>query len=251
MTKMMSDDFYYNYLGKAALSSSIVKKLLKSPKSYYYTMKYGNPMTSALRMGRLLHQSILEPHLFEKYTFVECKSRTAKVFRDTIKQNEGNEHTIFTAKEKSETERLQDALLKNESALKLMGDSEFEVPAIDMIEGIPFRGKADIIGEDKMVDIKTTSSIDNFVNKRSQFSAYAFDYDIQVYIYCELFGRPYHQFSFLVIDKQTLDIGIFGVSEEFYLSGMQKTFQAIERYKQFFNNGNEIDLDSYTINGIL
>jgi hypothetical protein len=132
-----------------------------------------------------------------------------------------------------------------------MGDSEFEVPAIDMIEGIPFRGKADIIGEDKMVDIKTTSSIDNFVNKRSQFSAYAFDYDIQVYIYCELFGRPYHQFSFLVIDKQTLDIGIFGVSEEFYLSGMQKTFQAIERYKQFFNNGNEIDLDSYTINGIL
>ena len=43
-----------------------------------------------------------------------------------------------------------------------MGDSEFEVPAIDMIEGIP-RGKADIIGEDKMVDIKTTSSIDNFV----------------------------------------------------------------------------------------
>ena len=147
-------------------------------------------MTSALRMGRLLHQSILEPHLFEKYTFVECKSRTAKIFRDTIKENEGNEHTIFTAKERSETERLQDALLKNESALRLMGDSEFEVPAIDMIEGIPFRGKADIIAENKMVDIKTTSSIDNFVNKRSQ-------------------------------------------------------------YKQFFNTDNEIDLNSYTINGIL
>ena len=248
---MISDDFYYNYLGKAALSSSVIKKLLRSPKSYYYTTKYGNPMTKALRMGRLLHQAILEPHLFDKYTFVDCQARTAKKFKDTIAENEGKEHTIFTAKEKSETERLQDALLKNESALTLMGDSEFEVPAIDMIGGIPFRGKADILGDNKIVDIKTCASIDNFENKKSSQSAYAYSYDIQVYIYCELFKMSPSQFHFLVIDKQTLDIGTFGASEEFYLSGMRKTYQAIERYKQFFTQGQEIDLDSYTINGIL
>ena len=51
------------------------------------------------------------------------------------------------------------------------------------------------------------------------------------------------------MDKGSLDIGIFDCSEEFYLSGKQKTYEAIARYKQFFVD--EVDIDSYTLRGTL
>ena len=38
---MKDDEFYYGYLGKAALSSSSIKLLLDSPKKYKYVTEYG------------------------------------------------------------------------------------------------------------------------------------------------------------------------------------------------------------------
>ena len=50
----INDDFYYGYLGKVAFSSSNLKKLLDSPRTYYNLMQYGDENNSqALRDGRL------------------------------------------------------------------------------------------------------------------------------------------------------------------------------------------------------
>ena len=57
--KMIDDDFYYGYLGKAALSSSSVKHLLKIPKKYKYLTEYAQPMTSSMKLGWLLHCAVL------------------------------------------------------------------------------------------------------------------------------------------------------------------------------------------------
>ncbi len=246
---MLSDDFYYNYLGKHTLSSSLIKKLLKSPKSYHYTVKYGDPVTTPLLMGRLLHLAILEPEEFHKYTFVDCQSRVAKKYKDFVKQNIDKKHTIFTMKEKAETERLQDALFRNEQAMQLLTKCEYEVPEIGYIQGIPFRAKADVLCPNRLVDLKTTANIEMFTDKFSSYGAKKLHYDVQVFIYCTLFNKPFDQFKFLVIDKQTLDIGIFDVTEDFYLSGKQKTYEAIAIYKQFFDE--QVDLDSYTLRGEL
>ena len=52
----IDDDFYYGYLGKAALSSSSIKQLLSSPKTYHYVQKYGQDNDSkALLIGKLFH----------------------------------------------------------------------------------------------------------------------------------------------------------------------------------------------------
>ena len=249
LKKMYSDDYYYNFLGKVTLSSSLIKKLLKSPKSFHYTVQYGDPVTTALLMGRLLHLSVLEPQEFDKYTFVDCQSRVAKKYKDYVKNNIDRKHTIFTMKEKTETERLQDALYRNEQAMKLLTKCDYEVPEIGYIGGLPFRGKADILCKDRLVDLKTTANIEMFTDKYSSYGARKLNYDVQVFIYCTLFNKSYKEFKFLVIDKQTLDIGIFDVSKEFFESGKEKTFEAIGRYKQFFQE--EVDLDSYTLRGTL
>ena len=245
--KMMDDDFYYGYLGKAALSSSSIKHLIKSPKKYKYITNNAQPMNAAMKTGWLLHCAVLEPEKFSKQTFVDVQSRNTKKFKEVAQGND----MVFTAKERSETERLQDAIYRNEQALKLLTNCDFEVPAIGNIEGLPFRGKADVLCGERIVDLKTSMNIDLWDPKKRYVtgSPYSLHYDVQAYIYCSIFNINYKNFVFLVIDKGSLDIGIFNCSEEFYQSGKQKTYEAIARYKQFFID--EVDIDSYTLRGTL
>ena len=241
LSKMDDDSFYYGHLGKHALSSSSVKLLQTSPKKYHYITKYGQTETSpALRAGHLFHTAILEPEKYSQIKFIEVQSRNAKKFKDAVEEY----GECFTAKERSENERLIDAFFKNEQALQLITDCQTEVPAIGNIDDVPFRGKADVLSKTGIVDLKTTTDIRAF-----PYSAKKYGYDIQVYIYCQLFNIPFTEFTFIALDKGTLDIAIYDVSEDFYLEGERKTLEAIDRYRMFFIE--DADLDSYTLRGTL
>ena len=48
LEQMLKDEFYYGYLGKAALSSSSLKKLLQSPKVYQASLNEQQVETKAL-----------------------------------------------------------------------------------------------------------------------------------------------------------------------------------------------------------
>ncbi len=237
---MKDDEFYYGYLGKAALSSSSIKLLLDSPKKYKYVTEYGSQESNALDAGWLFHTAILEPDVFEKQIFVDVQSKNTKAYK-LAKEEHGK---VFTMKQKNDAERLADAFLRNEHALKLITNCEFEVPAIGMIQGYPFRGKADVLDSYRIVDLKTTSDLKAF-----PYAARKYGYDVQVYLYSELFNKPYEEFKFAAIDKGSLDIGIYDVSEEFYLQGKAKVTKAIETFETFFING--ADIDSYCIKGTL
>lgn len=241
LEKMKDDDFYYGELNELALSSSAIKLLYESPKKYHYVSKYGAE-SQGMRDGWLLHCLLLESDKFEKQIFVDVQSKNTKAYRQAVAENEGR---VFTMKEKHDAERLADAVFKNEQALQMLTNCEFEVPAIGSIAGMPFRGKADVLCINSVCDIKTCADIKAF-----PFQAKKFGYDIQVYIYSRLFKQDWWNFRFLVIDKGTLDIGIYDVSEEFYLSGEEKTRKGIEVYKTYFIQ-NEIDVNDYIIKGTL
>jgi hypothetical protein len=52
-----------------------------------------------------------------------------------------------------------------------------------------------------------------------------------------------------VVDKASTDIGIFETSKEFIARGENKFHQAVDNYKYFFEQDN--DLDQYVMRGIL
>jgi len=242
LLKRMDDDtFYYGELNKLALSSSSLKLLLSSPKTYRFSMQYGSGDSSALRMGALFHWAILEPSKFSEQKFIEVQSRNTKKFREAVAEF----GTVYTAKERSETERLVDAFYRNEYAKQLITKAEFEIPAIDNVLGYPFRGKADVLATDRIVDLKTSSS--NL--KDFHYSANKYGYDVQCYLYCNLFNKTHKEFVFLVLDKGSLDIGIFNCSEDFYYRGEQKVEKALDLYNKFFIEG--ADLDNYCLTGEL
>lgn len=240
LTQMYDDEFYYGHLGKHALSSSSLKTILKSPKTYRNIIKYGNPESDspALAAGKLVHWMILEPHKVDALHFVDASSKNTNKYKDA-KEKYGE---VFLAKERSAAERLADAVLRNEAAIRLFSKSEFEVPAIEMMDGLAFRGKADIIQGDTIIDLKTTADLYTF-----KYSADKYGYDLQAWLYLKLFNKS--NFVFLIVDKASTDIGIFDVSDDFLKRGENKFRQAVDNYKYFFEQDN--DLDQYVMRGIL
>jgi hypothetical protein len=234
------DEFYYGHLGKNALSSSSLKTILKSPKTYRNILNYGDPNSDspALAAGKLVHWMILESHKIDKLHFVDASTKNTKVYKEA-KAKYGE---VFLTKEKNAAERLTDAVLRNEAAIKLLNKSEFEVPQVQMLDGLPFRGKADIIQGDTIIDLKTTAELNTF-----KYSADRFGYDLQAWLYLKLFDKK--KFTFLVIDKASTDIGIFETTDEFLARGENKFKQAVDNYKYFFEQDN--DLDQYVMRGIL
>ena len=245
LERMKKDDFYYGYLGKNAMSSSSISLLLKSPKHYKFITEYGNEQnSSALQVGNFIHTMILEPHMFdERFEVVNVQSRVAKAFKET---NTKSRKIVLTAKEHDENMRIVDAALRNETVLNLIGGCEFEVPAVGMLEGFAFRGKADIYDSKHnfLADLKTTQDVRGF-----HYSAEKYNYDVQAFIYTQLFNVPSNNFKFIAIDKGSLDIGVFDIADSFINKGYNKVKKALKDYKDFFVLHN--DLDSYTLTGTL
>lgn len=239
LAQMVQDEFYYGHLGQHALSSSSLKLILKSPKTYRNVLKYGQAESKALTDGKLLHWLVLEPHKIDELKIVDATTKNTKVYKEA-KAEYGE---VYLRKEVNYAERLADAVLRNEAALQLLNKAEFEVPAIAMLEDLPIRGKADILKGDMLIDLKSSQDCGSF-----KYSADKFGYDLQAWLYLQLFPQA-KSFTFLVIDKNSCDIGIFETSEEFLEGGRQKFLKAVETYKYFFEQEN--DLDQYVLRATL
>jgi len=237
---MYDDTFYYGYLGKQALSSSSLKMVLSSPKTYKYVTKYGQSETQPLRDGKLFHTMILEPHKIDELTIVDVATKAGKAYKEA--KAEGLE--VYTTNEIKAAERLADAILRNDEAVHYMSKAQFEIPEIAMIDGIPFRAKADILKDNQIVDLKTTTGLNEF-----RYSADKYSYDLQAYLYREMFKVD--EFVFVCIDKGSLDIGIFECSDEFYDKGKRNLEQGIANYKYFFGEDSDVDLNQYVLRGVL
>jgi len=220
---MQDDEFYYGYCSKAMMSNSKAKLMAKSPKSYYYVDKY-QTSEQPLRDGWLFHAAILEPHVFDAQVFAKTLTKGV-AFKELEKvYGKGN---VYSQKEKQDAERLARAFTVNQKAMSALRNSQFEVPNFGMIDGIPFRGKADILTDDgRIIDLKTCQNITHFAK-----DAYQMGYDMQTYIYSHLWDISYEKFEFIAIDKKTLDIGFYKCSKEFWESGKQKTENVLNAYK--------------------
>jgi hypothetical protein len=115
--------------------------------------------------------------------------------------------------------------------------NQFEVPAIKEVGGQLWKGKADIVSSDAIIDLKTTTKIDDF-----KYSARRYNYHSQAWLYGQFFNRP---MVFIVVEKNTYKTGLFECSETFLEYGKQKVFKAIEVYENFFVQGAPEDINQY------
>jgi|TARA_R110000787_G_scaffold30971_1_gene82659 hypothetical protein len=232
--KHLEDDSkYYGEFGKQFLSNSDIGKLLKNPTQF----RVNQEMTKPMLEGRYFHTKILEPQKIGDFIEVDVTSRNTVKYKEAI--NEGE--MLLLTKEREHLDFLCTKMTSNMEMFDYIYDdgNEFEVPEIQKIMSLDWKGKADIVNHNKglLVDIKTSGDIDKFM-----YSAKTYNYDSQAYIYQRLFGKP---LIFLVIDKRTARLGIFECSDSFLRGGQEKVEQAVEVYQKYFSNEATEDIHSY------
>ena len=237
LQRLCNDEDYYGEFGNQFLSNSHVGKLLKDPLRAFEPSK----PSPAFLVGGYFHTCILEPDKLDKYKVVKSTTRNTKAYKDVA----GGELCLLQH-EVDTIELMRDKVLANDICKDLIINSqtEYEKPGIINMFGNNWKGKADIINhEEKLViDLKTTSDIDKF-----QWSASKFNYDSQAYIYSKLFG---YEFLFIVIDKNTHQIGMFDCSPQFYERGEEKVRKASEAYDLFYKT-KDFDPKQYFISKTL
>lgn len=233
--KLKDDKEYYGGVGKQYLSNSDIGALLNNPKEYGASRED----TPIFAKGRYFHQLILEPKKAEEWEFIDVSTRNTKAYKEFITEN----NIPFALLEK-EGEEIRSWVVEMKSNIHFYDEimhpnNEYEVPAIAEIKGRMWKGKADIITEDCIIDLKTTGDINRF-----KWSAKNYNYDSQCYIYQQLFGKP---LVFFVIDKTTKMLGIFRPTEDFIRGGERKVEDAIEVYDKFFGESSLEDVSSFII----
>lgn len=235
--KLREDEHYYGKFGKQYLSNSDISTLLTNP------LALGEPSkpSAAFLVGGYFHTAILEPDKLKKYKVVESSTRNTKAYKEIS----GGELCLLQ-KEVDQIELMTDKIMENDVCRSLIKGTkvEYEQPGITELEGLQWKGKADIVNHEEslIIDLKTTGDITKF-----RSSAWRYNYDSQAYIYSKLFG---YEMIFMAIDKNTHQIGIFDCSPEFYQRGADKVQQAAEQYKLFYQNP-DFDPNNYFINKTL
>ena len=222
--KALEDDTnYYGDFGKKYLSNSDISTLLTNP------LALGQKMANrpAFLVGGYFHTAILEPEKLKNFKIVEATTRNTKAYKEIS----GGEMCLLKH-EVDQIELMTEKMLSNEVCRDLIrsGNVEYEQPEITELEGQMWKGKADIVNHDEklIIDLKTTADITKF-----KYSASKYNYDSQAYIYSKLFG---YEMLFIVIDKNTHQIGIFDCSPEFYARGKDKVERAVQAYELFYKS---------------
>ena len=237
INRLKNDEDYYGSFGKQYLSNSDIQTLLSNP----LALHKDRSMSSAFLVGGYFHTAILEPDKLKKYKIIKSSSRNTKMYKELS----GGEMCLLQD-EVDRIELMLDKINSNKICVDLIRNAkvEYETPGVAELFGNKWKGKADIINHDDkvIIDLKTTNDLDSF-----RFSAKKYNYDSQAYIYSHLFG---YEFKFIVVDKNTHQIGLFDCSTEFLERGQYKVEKASEVYDLFYKS-EDFDPNQYFINQTL
>ena len=216
---LKEDSHYYGKFGKQFLSNSDIITLLNDPKNF----RQDKPMTKAMLVGRYFHTAMLEPEKLSgvEYWTIDSSSRNTKLYKEQLLHYK--RPLMMLTKEKVEIDKAISTMKNNLEFYEAIYDdkNKFEVPIIHEVMGMKWKGKADIVGEDMLIDLKTTSNIKDF-----KYSARKYNYDSQAYLYQQFFDKP---LVFYVVDKLTFELGVYYPSETF-LSYGKDAEEDIETY---------------------
>lgn len=232
--QLKNDANYYGKLGQEYLSNSDIYSLLNNPRNFRNKEK-GLPLI----MGSYFHTAMLEEEKIKEYIVSESSTRTTKVFKQYILENNLDPYDVLLEKEIEVIKTWVDAMKSNFTMYSdiYSENNIYEQPGIAEIFGMQWKGKADIITDTHVIDIKTTANVDKW-----KWSANDYNYDSQAYIYQQIFGKPV---IFYIVDKKTLKLKIATPLEETILRGREKVIKAIDIYNKFFSKDSKEDLTQY------
>lgn len=228
MQGQVADSVYYG--DKEYLSNSDISTLLSNPALF----KKDKEKTVAMVAGSYFHHLMIEPEKAENIVTVNASTRNTNAYKEAAGSD-----ILLLDKEAEAIRMMADTLKGNFEMYDMIYDSSnaYEQAASGVIMGNKWKGKADIVSPSLVIDLKTTSDIDDF-----RWSARKYNYDSQAWVYNQLFGKPV---VFIAIEKDSHRIGLFDCSEDFLDAGRAKVERATEVYNKFFGPNATHDVFQY------
>jgi hypothetical protein len=157
LEKLKIDEHYYGEFGQQFRSNSDISVLLKNP----LALNKSQGTNINFLVGGYFHTAILEPDKLKNFKIIESTTRNTKAYKEIS----GGEMCLLQH-EVDKTELLIDTMKQNKFCMDLINgiNVEYEQPGIKEIEGMWWKGKADIVNHDErlVIDLKTTGDISKF-----------------------------------------------------------------------------------------
>jgi hypothetical protein len=225
----MSGDEYHS--DKSAVSSSTLKNILKSPRSFLTA--YEEPKeedTLSMTLGTALHCLVLEPKVFVKTyiqmpDFGDFRTKAAKEERDDWLDTIPSEITPISKKMWDTVFAMGNAIQNHKDAKLLIrnGIAEKSIFYRDPGTGLRCKVRPDYYNESLgvLIDVKTT--IDCTQDSFSK-TIWNYRYDFQMAMYMEglklLTGKDFDYGVFIAVEKEPpYEVGVYKVDADLVMKG--------------------------------
>jgi len=235
MWKQLTDSEYFNEYG-TFLSSSDIRRLLRSPAHYRNPQKLESP---ALAFGSLAHTFVLEPHVAEaRYrprADVDGRTKEGKAVRDWEASLAAQQGIQFVSRADYDAAvSIASAVRTHLGASALIAGGMAETAGIcDGFCDVNVRIKPDYRTDSTIIDLKTTTDArpDAFVR-----SVVNFGYEVQAAFYVDVaavIDGLKRDFYWVAVEKDApYAVAVYKASDEMLERGRQQYIKAIDLYKE-------------------
>jgi len=214
-------------------SFSSIKYILESPKIFQYYKEKPFKGSAATLMGTCVHHFIQgNRHLvaFNELSKTKKNAEAIAEFEQSFRAIAGDEGIIVPKSFEPKLNQIMTNFNSNAQAVKLIDKCVFEKAYIFQINGVDFKGRIDGVGDDFVLEIKSSSQATTATEFKE--SAIDSDYDMQAYMYLQATGLKKHYFI-VANTIEPFKVAVYKSSPEFIESGRKKAMEATERYKKY------------------
>lgn len=218
-------------------SYSSLKHLLTSPKDFLYYKSNPFKGSNSTLLGTAIHHYLQGNRHLVAFSVVDKRKKEEYAkFVEEFKSIAGDEGIIVPASFEKILNAIMTNVNSNPKILKLLNNCKFEVPVISECLGIKFKAKVDGLGEDYVLEIKSSSRATDAKDFKDE--ALERDYDLQASMYLHATHTNSHYFI-RVATVAPFSVDAYKSSHEFLMSGVKKMGIVVERYKKYIKNGEE------------
>lgn len=223
------------YFAREALSNTGIKKIIRSPKKFRHWANNPNADSSDYRIGRGVHNLVLEPENPKILVFHETKTFQSKAGELFLSQNPMS--ICLTVEEHLTVLNITDSIFSNDPVSRLLKSCplrELEIYGKEptTFGSIESKAMVDAMNDGLILDLKTTKDdCEDFEwNGRKKFR-----YDIQAAWYRHMAEKHYdgklREFCFIVVEKNPpYEIKVYQTKPETFSAGWSDCEHAIDIY---------------------
>lgn len=235
------------YREKEGISSSDLKKIVKSPAHFRYWKDNPQEDTPALLFGRAAHKYMLEPNdFFTEFAIAPNVDRRTKEGKAQwlLFQEENASKDIITAEDFEKIKEMHKALYSTEFVADLLsGEKELSFFAVDDDTLLPLKCRPDCLsivkGTNILVDYKTCNDAENM---RFYRDSVKLNYDLQMAYYLDILKKVTGEDFLVVILAQEKSapyaVNVFELSEQYLSSGREVYREMLKVYAECDKSGN-------------